>query len=62
LFDALILIAAGELKPTAVARGYAHVQNLMREMSDGRSTKLVRLGFEAEQARQLAALHTRNFM
>ncbi|MEM5400244.1 MULTISPECIES: ferritin-like domain-containing protein [Paraburkholderia] len=62
VFDALILIAAGELTPAAVARGYAQVQTLMREMADGRYTRLVRLGFEPAQAKQLAALHTRNFM
>jgi hypothetical protein len=62
VFDALILIAAGELTPAAVARGYAQVQDLMREMADGRYTRLVRLGFEPAQARQLASLHTRNFM
>jgi hypothetical protein len=62
VFDALILIAAGELTPAAVARGYAHVQTLMREMADGRYARLVRLGFEPAQARRLASLHTQNFM
>lgn len=62
VFDALILVAAGELTPAAVARGYALVQNLMREMADGRYTRLVRLGFEQAEARELASLHTRNFM
>ncbi|CAD6560170.1 hypothetical protein LMG27952_07060 [Paraburkholderia hiiakae] len=62
VFDALILLAAGELTPEAVARGYALVQNLMREMADGRYARLARLGFEQDQARQLASLHTRNFM
>ena len=45
-----------------LARGYAQVQTLMREMADGRYTRLVRLGFEPAQAKQLAALHTHNFM
>ncbi|XAH25850.1 ferritin-like domain-containing protein [Xylophilus sp. GW821-FHT01B05] len=62
VFDALILIAAGELSPAAVASGYARVQQLMRDMADGRYAKLVRLGFERAQAERLAALHTRNFM
>jgi hypothetical protein len=62
VFDALILVAAGELRPAAVARGYALVQDLMREMADGRYARLVRLGFEREHARELANLHTRNFM
>lgn len=62
VFDALILIAAGGLAPAQVAQGYAQVQQLMRDMADGRYAKLVRLGFTAEQAERLAALHTRNFM
>ncbi|MEJ0004196.1 MAG: ferritin-like domain-containing protein [Pararobbsia sp.] len=62
VFDALILVAAGELTPAAVARGYVRVQQLTREMADGRYTRLVRLGFERDHARALASLHTRNFM
>lgn len=62
VFDALILVAAGELTPVAVARGYAQVQQLMRDMADGRYTRLVRLGFGRSHAKQLASLHTRNFM
>jgi TusA-related sulfurtransferase len=62
VFDALILVAAGEVTPPAIARGYTRVQQLMRDMADGRYAKLVRLGFPREQAERLAALHTRNFM
>jgi hypothetical protein len=62
VFDALILVAAGTLEPAAIARGAARVQQLMRDMADGRYTKLVRLGFGKQQAEHLAALHTRNFM
>ena len=62
VFDALILIAAGELTPSAIARGYAHVQQLMSDMADGRYARLVRLGFDRSHARELASLHTRNFM
>ncbi|WP_022983021.1 diiron oxygenase [Ideonella sp. B508-1] len=62
VFDALVLIAAGGLSPAQVAHGYAQVQQLMRDMADGRHAKLVRLGFPPEQAARLAALHTRNFM
>lgn len=62
VFDALILVAAGDLTPAAIARGAARVQQLMRDMADGRYTKLVRLGYAREQAQHLAALHTRNFM
>ena len=62
VFDALILIGAGALTPTAVAAGFAKVQQLMREMADGRFTRLLRLGFDRAQAERLSALHTRNFM
>jgi hypothetical protein len=31
-------------------------------MDDGRRKRLARLGFEAEEAEALSALHTRNFM
>jgi hypothetical protein len=62
VFDALILVAAGELSPGAIATGAQHVQQLMRDMAAGRYAKLIRLGFERGKAEQLAALHTSNFM
>lgn len=62
VFDALILIAAGTLTPEALARGAARVQQLMRDMADGRFSKLLRLGLERGHAERLASLHTRNFM
>ncbi|MBI3902511.1 MAG: ferritin-like domain-containing protein [Nitrosomonadales bacterium] len=62
VFDALILLAAGEFTPAAIAIGYARVQALMIDMAEGRLGRLLRLGFEEKTARRLAALHTRNFM
>lgn len=62
VFDSLILVAAGELSPSALARGTQRVQQLMQDMADGRYTKLVRLGFDKAHAEKLASLHTRNFM
>ena len=62
VFDALILLAAGEFTPAAIATGYARVQALMIDMAEGRLARLLRLGFEGKTARHLAALHTRNFM
>jgi hypothetical protein len=62
VFDALILLAAGELTPTAIAAGYVRVQQLMRDMAEGRQTRLEKLGFEKTVAQELSALHTRNFM
>jgi hypothetical protein len=62
VFDALIVLAAGEWTPEAIARGYARVQTLQSDMATGRRGRLAKLGFPAEQASSLAALHTRNFM
>ncbi|HEX7454875.1 MAG TPA: ferritin-like domain-containing protein [Gallionella sp.] len=62
VFDALILLAAGEFTPAAIAAGYVRVQQLMRDMSEGRQARLEKLGFEREVAQRLSSLHTRNFM
>lgn len=62
VFDALILLAAGEFTPTAIAAGYVRVQQLMLDMSDGRKARLEKLGFERDVAQRLSSLHTRNFM
>jgi len=62
VFDALILLAAGEFTPTAIAAGYLRVQELMRDMAEGRQSRLEKLGFERDAAQRLSALHTRNFM
>jgi hypothetical protein len=62
VFDSLVLLAAGEVTPAAIGRGYERVLALEREMDEGRQRRLRRLGFEAERAAALSALHTRNFM
>ena len=62
VFDALVLMAAGELTPDAIALGARRVQALMKDMADSRYAKLVRLGFEPARAEYLSSLHTRNFM
>jgi len=62
VFDALILLAAGEFTPSAIASGYLRVQQLMRDMAEGRKTRLEKLGFATSEAAQLSSLHTRNFM
>lgn len=62
VFDALVLLAAGEWKSEAVARGFEKVQVLKQEMDMGRKGRMVKLGFSAEEASALSALHTRNFM
>ncbi len=62
VFDALVVLAAGAWTPAALATGHERVQTLQREMAEGRTRRLGRLGFSAEEAAALAALHTRNFM
>lgn len=62
VFDALVVLAAGEWTPAALARGYQEVQRLQADMDQGRQRRLVRLGFPADEAAELSALHTRNFM
>ncbi len=62
VFDALILLAAGEFTPKAIAAGYVCVQQLMLDMNEGRKARLEKLGFEREAAQRLSSLHTRNFM
>ncbi len=62
VFDALILLAAGSWEPADLRRGHAAVVALQRTMDDGRRQRLIRLGFAADRAAQLSALHTRNFM
>lgn len=62
VFDALVVLAAGELSPAAIARGHAAVADLQRQMDAGRQARLRRLGFPPDAARDLSALHTRNFM
>lgn len=62
VFDSLMLLAAGSWTPPAIARGYRAVQELQQAMDDGRQQRLLRLGFPADEAAELSALHTRNFM
>jgi hypothetical protein len=62
VFDALVVLAAGEWTPAALARGFAAVERLQREMDEGRQRRLVHLGFPVHEAAALSALHTRNFM
>ncbi|HRI67371.1 MAG TPA: ferritin-like domain-containing protein [Polyangium sp.] len=62
VFDALILLAAGEFTPAAIRTGYARVQALVQDMAAHRQARLEKLGFDESTARRLSALHTRNFM
>lgn len=62
VFDALVVLAAGAWTPDAIATGHERVMTLQRDMAEGRTRRLGRLGFTPEEATALAALHTRNFM
>jgi hypothetical protein len=62
VFDALVLLAAGSWDPPALRRGWDAVVALQNDMDQGRRKRLLRLGFDARDAEELSALHTRNFM
>ncbi len=62
VFDALILLAAGDTTPAAIAQGFTRVQQLKQDMGTGRKARLTRLGFAPDEAERLSGLHTRNFM
>ncbi|XRQ09891.1 hypothetical protein ACN3XK_03005 [Actinomadura welshii] len=62
VFDSLVVLAAGAWTPEAVADGHRRVRELQADMDEGRRRRLVRLGFPADEAAELSALHTRNFM
>jgi hypothetical protein len=62
VLDALVVLAAGAWTPAAIAAGWGAVQALQAEMDEGRRRRLQRLGFPADEAAELSALHTRNFM
>jgi hypothetical protein len=62
VFDALVILAAGAWTPEAIGLGHDAVQGLQADMDEGRRRRLTRLGFSAQEAAELSALHTRNFM
>jgi hypothetical protein len=62
VFDALLLMAAGSWDHEALRQGSQRLDELTREMDDGRRKRLLRLGFAESEAEELSALHTRNFM
>lgn len=62
VFDALVVLAAGAWSPAAIRSGHAAVVELAQDMDRGRRQRLARLGFDADTAAALSALHTRNFM
>jgi hypothetical protein len=62
VFDALILLAAGDWTPERITSGFSKVQRLKEEMDADRRARLIKLGFPPDEAAAVSALHTRNFM
>ncbi|RKS79910.1 hypothetical protein CLV35_0321 [Motilibacter peucedani] len=62
VYDSLVLLAAGSWEPAALARGWQAVQQLQYAMDQGRQRRLQHIGFPADEAAELSALHSRNFM
>lgn len=62
VFDSLVLLAAGGWTPEAIGEGFTKVQTLKQEMDLDRRSRLLKLGYAAEEASKLSTLHTRNFM
>ncbi|MGK5741299.1 ferritin-like domain-containing protein [Micromonospora sp. URMC 103] len=62
VFDALVILAAGSWTPAAIGHGWQEVLRLQQSMDEGRRRRLEYIGFPADEAAALSALHTRNFM
>ena len=62
VFDSLVLLAAGSWEPSAISRGWQAVRDLQATMDEGRRRRLAVIGFPDDEAAELSALHTRNFM
>jgi hypothetical protein len=62
VFDSLVLLAAGSWAPQALKRGWQAVQELQRVMDEGRRRRMAFIGFPDDEAAEISALHTRNFM
>ena len=62
VYESLVVLAAGAWTPEAIAAGWDRVQALTAAMDEGRRRRLARLGFPPDEAAELSALHTRNFM
>jgi hypothetical protein len=62
VFDSLVLLAAGSWSPEAIRRGWRAVRDLQDRMDEGRRRRLAFIGFSDDEAAELSALHTRNFM
>ncbi len=62
VYDSLVILASHAWKPASIAAGWRAVQDLQRDMDQGRQRRLTQLGFPGDEAAELSALHTGNFM
>ncbi|MFT4085146.1 MAG: ferritin-like domain-containing protein [Nocardioides sp.] len=62
VYDGLVLLAAGGWDAASIRRGWDAVQRLQERMDAGRRRRLATIGFPDDEAAELSALHTRNFM
>jgi hypothetical protein len=62
VYDSLVVLAAGGWDPASIGRGWMAVQSLQLKMDEGRRRRLAYIGFPDDEAAELSALHTRNFM
>jgi len=60
--DALVIYSGGGVSPAQIRRGASCVGELHREMDRARRERLQSLGFGTQDAEQLSAYHTKNFM
>ena len=49
-------------EPSAIRRGWQAVRDLQPRMDEGRRRRLAAIGFPHDEAAELSALHSRNFM
>ena len=62
VFDALVLLAAGDDKPDTIAAGWQPCRPSKQRWTSARQARLARLGFTPTEAETISSLHTRNFM
>jgi hypothetical protein len=62
VFDALVVLAAGSWTPPPSPAAMTRCRNSITPWTNGRRQRLARLGFPPDEAAELSALHTRNFM
>ena len=60
--EALVVLAAGGVRPTQLREGVAAVRALHETMHRRRVVRLTQLGFPASTAEEISELHTSNFM